>query len=158
MYCLRKLRSFGAKSDMSVTFYSVVICSLIWLVLSVGMGIFQNFITRGWKRLWKKSRSCCWEAIWQFWDNLWKRSCKKKQKNLCKYWMILHTQWDTTLIAATGVEDFYLLKQIQTIIKPRFHPVLCKFLMKIITVIYSVRACVRTSAEDDDFQRANGFV
>ena len=32
--------------------------------------------------------------------------------------MILHTQWDTTLIAdiATGVEDFYFREQMQTIV------------------------------------------
>ena len=61
---------------------------------------------------------------------------------------------DTTLIAdaATGVEDFYSLKQIQTVIRSRFYPRLCRFLMKIITVINLVCACVKTSAEDDDFQ------
>ena len=42
-----------------------------------------------------------------------------------------------TLIAdvATGVEDFYFREQIQTVIKPRFNPQLCQFLMKIIPVI-----------------------
>ena len=56
--------------------------------------------------------------------------------------MILHTQGDTTLIAdaATGVEDFYSLKQIKIIIKPHFYPLLCQFLMKIIIVINSVCA------------------
>ena len=29
MYCLRKLRSFGVNSDMLVTFYNAVICSII---------------------------------------------------------------------------------------------------------------------------------
>ena len=29
MYCMRKLRLFGVNSDMLVTFYNVVICSLI---------------------------------------------------------------------------------------------------------------------------------
>ena len=68
--------------------------------------------------------------------------------------MILHTQSDTTLIAdaATGVEDFYSLKQIQTVIRPRSYPLLCQFLMKIIIVINLVCACIKTSAEDDDFQ------
>ena len=48
-----------------------------------------------------------------------------------------HTQWDTTLIAdvVTGVEDFYFREQIQTVIKSRFYPRLCQFLMKIISVI-----------------------
>ena len=68
--------------------------------------------------------------------------------------MILHIQRDTTLIAnaATGVEDFYSLKQIQTVIRPRSYPLLCQFLMKIIIVINLVCACVKTSAEYDDFQ------
>ena len=48
--------------------------------------------------------------------------------------MILHTQWDSTLIAdaAKGVEEFYSLKQKQT--KPQIYPLLCQFLMKIITL------------------------
>ena len=29
MYCMRKLRSFGVHSDMLVTFYNAVTCSLI---------------------------------------------------------------------------------------------------------------------------------
>ena len=55
--------------------------------------------------------------------------------------------------AATGVEDFDSLKQIQTVIRPRSYPLLCQFLTKIIIVINLVCACVKTSAEDDDFQR-----
>ena len=68
--------------------------------------------------------------------------------------MILHTQWDNTLKAnaATEVEDFYSLKQIQTVIRPRFYPLLCQFLMEIIIVINLVSAWVKTSAQDDDFQ------
>ena len=70
--------------------------------------------------------------------------------------MILHTQWDTTLIAdaATVVEDFYSLKQIQTVIRPRSCPLLCQFLMKIIIVINLVCACIKTSAEEDDFSKS----
>ena len=42
--------------------------------------------------------------------------------------MSLHTRLDTTFVAdaATGVEDFYTLKQIQTVINPRFYPLLCQ--------------------------------
>ena len=54
--------------------------------------------------------------------------------------------------AATGVEDFYSLNQTQTVIRPHSYPLLCQFLMKIIIVINLVCACVKTSAEDDDFQ------
>ena len=35
----------------------------------------------------------------------------------------------------------------------RIHPLLCQLLMKILVVINPVCACVRPSAEDDDFQR-----
>ena len=47
------------------------------------------------------------------------------------------THPDTTLIAdvTTGVEDFYFREQMQTVIKPRFYPWICQFLMKIIPVI-----------------------
>ena len=36
---------------------------------------------------------------------------------------------------STGVEDFYSREQIQTVIKLRFYPQLCQFVMKIIPVI-----------------------
>ena len=42
-------------------------------------------------------------------------------------------------------------EQIQTVIKPRFYPQLCQFLMKNIPVINRVSACVKTSVEDDNF-------
>ena len=47
--------------------------------------------------------------------------------------MIRHMQSDTALIvdAATRVVDSYCLKQIPTIAKPQFHPLLCPFLIKI---------------------------
>ena len=63
--------------------------------------------------------------------------------------------FDTTLIAdaATGVEDFYSLKQIQTVIRPRSYPLLCQFVTKITIVTNSVCACVKTSAEEEEFQR-----
>ena len=54
--------------------------------------------------------------------------------------------------AATGVEDFYSLKQTQTVIRPRSYPLLSQFLMKTIIIINRVCTGVKTSAEDDDFQ------
>ena len=39
---------------------------------------------------------------------------------------------ETEAEVATGVEDFYFREQIQTVIKSRFYPRLCQFLMKII--------------------------
>ena len=68
--------------------------------------------------------------------------------------MIVHIQWDTTLIAdaATGAGDVYSLKQIQTVIRPRSYPLFCQFLIKIIIVINLLCMCVKTSAGNDDFQ------
>ena len=65
------------------------------------------------------------------------------------------TQWDTTLKAdaAIGVEGFYSLEQRQTIIKPCFYSLLCQFFAEILIVINSVCTCVKTSAEDDVFER-----
>ena len=65
--------------------------------------------------------------------------------------MILHTQWNSTLIAdgATGVEDFYSLKEIETV---KHYSTQCQFFTKIIIVINPVCECTRMSAEDD-FQR-----
>ena len=54
--------------------------------------------------------------------------------------------------AATGVEDFDSLKQIQTVIRPPSYPLLCQFLMKITIVTNLVFSCVKISAEGDDFQ------
>ena len=50
------------------------------------------------------------------------------------------------------MEDFYSLKQMQTVIRPRSYPLLSQFFMKIIIVINLVCACVKTTVEDDDFQ------
>ena len=47
---------------------------------------------------------------------------------------------------------FFIFTKIQTVLKPPFYPLLCQCLMKIILVINPVCTCVRTSAEDDDFQ------
>ena len=43
MYCMRKLRSFGVNSDMLVTFYNAVICSLIMFGLFDGGGNISKF-------------------------------------------------------------------------------------------------------------------
>ena len=59
--------------------------------------------------------------------------------------------------AATGVDDVYSRDTvIQTVIKPRFYRRLRQFLTKITPVINCVCACVRTSAEDDNFPREDG--
>ena len=44
MYCMRKLRSFGVNSDLLVTFYNAVICSIIILLLLLFFIIIVMFI------------------------------------------------------------------------------------------------------------------
>ena len=50
MYCMRKLRSFEINSDMLVTFYNAVICSIITFG-SVCLGGTISKLEGGWKRL-----------------------------------------------------------------------------------------------------------
>ena len=67
---MRKLRSFGVNSDMLVTFYNAVICSLIMFGLFDGGGNISKF-DRGRldKIVKKKSRLCCGKATGQFSDS-----------------------------------------------------------------------------------------
>ena len=60
MYCMRKLRSFGVNSDMLVTFYNAVICSIIMFCL-LGWEYFK-IREREVGKYCKKSRSCCGKA------------------------------------------------------------------------------------------------
>ena len=67
---MRKLRSFGVNSDMLVTFYNAVICSII-MFGSVCWGGNISELDRGKlepivKKARKKSRSCCGKATGQF--------------------------------------------------------------------------------------------
>ena len=51
MYCMRELGSFGVNSDMLVTFYNAVICSII-IFGSLCWGGNTSKLDRGrWKRL-----------------------------------------------------------------------------------------------------------
>ena len=61
--------------------------------------------------------------------------------------------------AATGVEDFYSLKQIQTVIGPRFYPLLCQFLTKITITLctHASRRLLKTMTFKD-FQTERGRV
>ena len=66
MYGMRKLRSFGVNSDMLVTFYNAVICSMI-MFGSVCWGGNISKLDRGrLKKIVKKSRSCCSKATGLF--------------------------------------------------------------------------------------------
>ena len=75
MYCMRKLRSFGVNSDMLVTFYNAVICSII-MFGSVCWGASGNIskLDRGWKGLWKK-QVMLWKSHWTVLRFHIKRDC-----------------------------------------------------------------------------------
>ena len=62
MYCMEKLRAFGVKSDMLVTFYNYVICSLIMF----GGGNISNFDRGKLEKDCEKSWPCCGKATGQF--------------------------------------------------------------------------------------------
>ena len=51
MYFMRKLRSFGVNSDMLVTFYNAVICSLIMFGSVCKGGNISKFYKGSWERL-----------------------------------------------------------------------------------------------------------
>ena len=65
---MRKLRSFGVNSDMLVTFYNAVICSIIILgsVCWGGTGNISKLDRGRLVKIVKKSRSCCGKATGQF--------------------------------------------------------------------------------------------
>ena len=67
MHCMRKLRSFGVNSDILVTFYNAVICSIIMFgSVCWGGNISKSDRERLEKIVKKKSWSCCGKATGQF--------------------------------------------------------------------------------------------
>ena len=81
MYCMRKLRSFGVNSDMLVTFYNAVICSII-MFGSVCRGGSISKLDRG--RILKIVKKAA-HVVGSHWTVLrlyTKRYCRENQ---CKY-------------------------------------------------------------------------
>ena len=66
MYCMRKLRSFGVNSDMLVTFYNAVICSITMFGSVCWGGNISKLVRGRLEKIVKKSRSCCGKATGQF--------------------------------------------------------------------------------------------
>ena len=77
MYCMRKLRSFGVNSDMLVTFYNAVICSIIMFgsvcwggnILKLDRGRLEKSV--------KKKQVMLWESHWTVLRLYTKRDCRK---------------------------------------------------------------------------------
>ena len=132
---------------MPVTFYNAVICSSI-MFGSVCWGGNMSKLDRG--RLetivLKKAGHVVGKPLDSFKTLLEKRLYRKLMQILNDPTHPMRHSFDTT-----GVEDFYIREQIQTVIKPRFYPRLCQFLMKIIPVINWVYTCIETSVEDGNF-------
>ena len=63
MYCMRKLISFGVKSDMLVTFYNTIICSII-VFGSVCWGGNISKLDRGRLEKIVKKQVILWESHW----------------------------------------------------------------------------------------------
>ena len=156
MYCTRKLRSFGVNSDMLVTFCNAVICSSI-MFGSVCWGGNISKLDRGrLEKFVKKASHVVGKPLDNFKTLHEKRLYRKLMQILNDS---THPVRHCFNSFRTGVEDFCFREQIQTVIKPRFYPRFCQFLMKIIPVINWVCACVKTSVEDDNFLREGwGYV
>ena len=120
---------------MLVTFYNAVICSLT-VFGSVCWGGNISKLDRG--RLEKIVKKNTGHVVGKPLDSFKTLHEKKLYRKLMQ---ILNDPthpmrhyFDISKVT-TGVEDFYFREQIQPVIKPRFYPRLCQFLMKIIPVI-----------------------
>ena len=69
---MRKLRSFGVNSDMLVTFYNAVICSIIMFDSVCWGGNISKLDTR---RLEKIVKKAVWESHWTILRLYTKRDC-----------------------------------------------------------------------------------
>ena len=138
---------------MPVTFYNAVICSSI-MFGSVCWGGNMSKLDRG--RLetivLKKAGHVVGKPLDSFKTLLEKRLYRKLMQILNDPTHPLRHYFDSRL-RSNRSGRFKFREQIQTVIKPRFCPRLCQFLMKMIPVINWVCACVKTSVEDDSFLR-----
>ena len=76
MYCMRKLRSFGVNSDMLVTFYNAVMCSIIMFgSVCWGGNISKSDRERLEKIVKKKELVLLWESHWTVLRLYTKRDC-----------------------------------------------------------------------------------
>ena len=128
---MRKLRSFGINSDMLVTFYNAVICIIIMLgPLCWGENISK--LDRGrLKKDCKKAGYVVGKPLDSFKTLQEKRLCRKLMQTLNDPPHPMGHYFDSSNRSGR----FLLPRTIQTVIKPRFYPRLCQFLMKIIPVI-----------------------
>ena len=74
MYCMKKLRSFGVNSDMLVTFYNAVICSII-MFGSVCWGGNISKLDRGRLEQIVKMQVMLWESHWTVLRLYTKKDC-----------------------------------------------------------------------------------
>ena len=133
MYCMRKLRSFGVNSDMLVTFHNAVICSIIMFGSVCWGGNISKLDRRRLEKIVKKVGHVVGKPLDNFKTLHEKRLYRKLMQILNDPTHPMRHYFDSR--RSNTSEDFYFREQIQTVIKPRFYPGLCQFLMKIIPVI-----------------------
>ena len=152
MFCMRKLRSFGVNSDMLVTFYNDVICSIIMFDSVCWGGTISKLDRRRLEKIVRKSGHVVGKPLDSFKTLHEKRLYRKLRQILNDPTHPMRHYFDSRRSNRSG--RFLLPRtKYKTVIKPRFYPRLCQFWMKIIPVINWVCACVKTSVEDDNFLR-----
>ena len=82
MYCTRKPRSFRVNSDMLVTFYNAVICSLIMFGYVCWGGNISNFDRQRWEKIVKKAGHVVGTSLDSFKTLHEKRLYKKANTNI----------------------------------------------------------------------------
>ena len=134
MYCMRKLRSFGVNSDMLVTFYNAVICSIIMFgsvcwggnISKLDRGSLEKTVKK------KKAGPVVGKPLDSFKTLHEKRLYRKLMQILNDPTHQMRHYLDSR---RSNKSARFFREQIQTVIKPRFYHRLCQFLMKIIPVI-----------------------
>ena len=130
---MRKLRSFGVNSDMLVTFYNAVICSSIMFGSVCCGGNISNLDRGRLEKIVKKAGHVVGKPLDSFKTLHEKRLYRKLMQILNDPTHPMRHYFDSRRSNRSG--RFLLPRTNTTVIKPRFYPRLCQFLMKIISVI-----------------------
>ena len=123
-------KSGRVKSDMLVTFYNAVICSIIMFGSVRWVGNISKFDRRLENVI---EQDMGWESHWTFFRLLWNATVQQTKANIKP---ILQTQWDTALTEKRSNKSgrFLIPKTNTNRYKALFlYPLLCWFWMKIMT-------------------------
>ena len=134
---------------MLVTFYNTVICSIIMFDSICWGRNISKLDRRRLDRIVKKKKKKAGHVVGKALDSF---KTLQKKRLYRKLMQILNDPTHPMRHYFDSNRSGRFL-QIQTVIKLRFYPWLCQFLMTIIPVINWVCACFKTSVEDDNFLR-----